>query len=345
MRLGQASVGMRLARWSALLALAASLALSGCLSDSGASLAGIPEGQPASGPNAGSPANHGTPQRGESAVTVTGPGLLGGTQYVASKTITITNDFGGASQATVSLSTGAGGVTTRDWNEGGYKLVALLQARAPSESQARSALSAMVLEHTDRLSGDTLTLASVVRSPSNPAPGVSYSGTLAESLPRQPAYSISLNAGSGGATSQGLNGPSIDADTGSGGISIDGRFGRLTASAGSGGVDLSGTANEVRADTGSGGISARLRAGGSGSWDFDTGSGGVDLAIVRGGNDGYDVEASAGSGNVDVDLSDGQALGTQRDNHAHVRSSGYSDAAIQVRVTATAGSGGIAIDD
>jgi hypothetical protein len=306
----------------AVVALLASL-LSGCLADD-PSLDGIPEGRPASGVNAGTPSTHGTPERVESAVSVQSPGLLGGNQYVASKTITITNDFGGARQATVSLSTGAGGVTTSAWGEGGYKLVALLQARASTEAEARRQLEAMALVHTDRLSGSTLELASSVRTPSNPPQGVSHSGTLTQSLPREPAYRISLDAGSGGATSQGLGGPSITADTGSGGIRIDGSFARLVADAGSGGIDLQGTANQV---------------------EVDTGSGGIDLTIVRGAGDAFDVEASAGSGNVDIRLSDGQAVGTQRSNHGHVRSNGYANAAVQVGVQASAGSGSITIHD
>jgi hypothetical protein len=327
----------------AVVALLASL-LSGCLADD-PSLDGIPEGRPASGVNAGTPSTHGTPERVESAVSVQSPGLLGGNQYVASKTITITNDFGGARQATVSLSTGAGGVTTSAWGEGGYKLVALLQARASTEAEARRQLEAMALVHTDRLSGSTLELASSVRTPSNPPQGVSHSGTLTQSLPREPAYRISLDAGSGGATSQGLGGPSITADTGSGGIRIDGSFARLVADAGSGGIDLQGTANQVEVDTGSGGVSARLCPGASGTWSFDTGSGGIDLTIVRGAGDAFDVEASAGSGNVDIRLSDGQAVGTQRSNHGHVRSNGYANAAVQVGVQASAGSGSITIHD
>ena len=314
---------------------------SGCLGDTGASLGGIPAGAAAEGPNAGEPSSHAEPQRTDGAVTVD----LEGGQFVARQTVTLTNDFGGAAKATVALATGAGGVSTRAWSEGGYKVVVLLQARAPTESMARDGLEDLSVVHSDRLGGGTLSLATAVRFPTGFTDGVSRSGTITSNLPEEPAYSIELGAGSGGATSAGLGGPSIEADTGSGGISIEGAFGRMVADTGSGGIELSGIANEVTASAGSGGISARLKAGASGTWEFGTGSGGIDLTIVRGGGAAYDVEASAGSGGVDVDLSDGEAVGSQSRNHQHVRSEGYSSAPVQVAVDISTGSGGADVDD
>ncbi|HUR25707.1 MAG TPA: hypothetical protein VM327_06825 [Candidatus Thermoplasmatota archaeon] len=314
---------------------------SGCFGDAGANLGGIPAGAAAEGPNAGTSSAHADPERTDGAVTVD----LESGQFVARQTVTITNDFGGASKAAVALSTGAGGVSTRAWSEGGYKVVVVLQARALTESMARDGLEDLRVVHSDRLGSGMLTLATSVQFPSGGSDGVSRSGTITSNLPEEPAYSIELDAGSGGATSAGLGGPSIQADTGSGGISLEGAFGRMTADAGSGGVELAGIANMVVASTGSGGISARLKAGASGTWGFGTGSGGVDLTIVRDGAAAYDVEATAGSGGVDVGLTDGDEVGSQSRNHQHVRSEGYSDAPIQVAVEITTGSGGVDVDD
>ena len=329
------------ARSLALAALAVNLLLAGCLADDGADLGTIPPGSPAAGPNAGSASDHGTPDRTEGAVTVQQENGA----FVARQTVTLSNDFGAASQATVHLTTGAGGVTTRAWSEGGYRTVVLLMARADTESQARTWLDRLSVTHTDRLTGDGLALATEVNFPEDRPNDVNLAGTITATLPEEPSYAIELDAGSGGAVSTGLSGPSIDADTGSGGISIEGAFARIEADAGSGGIEVDATANSVDLDGGSGGIAARLRAGAGGLWTFSLGSGGLDLDIVRGDGDGFDIEADVGSGGLTVSLSDGEAVGTQGRDHAHVRSSGFAEADVQVRIVADTGSGGIAIHD
>lgn len=324
------------------LGLLATTAFAGCLAgDSGASLGAVPDGAPAEGPNAGTAEDHGRPQRTEGAVTV----QRENGRSVARQTITLTNDFGGASQASVSLDTGAGGVTTRAWSEGGYRTVVLLEARAATDAEARSWLERLAVTHSDRLSGGSLALETAVDFPDGPHNGVNLAGTITATLPEEPSYAIELDAGSGGAVSTGLNGRSISADTGSGGVSIEGAFGRIEVDTGSGGIDLDATANSVVASAGSGGISARLRAGDGGLWAFDAGSGGVDVDIVRGSGDAFEVEADVGSGDLQVSLSDGEAVGRQTDDHAHARSAGFDEAEIQVRIVADTGSGGISIAD
>jgi hypothetical protein len=324
------------------MALLAALLLPGCLVDEVVSQGGIPEGEPASGPNAGSRGDHGEPERSETGVSVDREGLLGTTgRYVASKTITVTNDFGGASRADVELATGAGGVTARGWSEGGYKVVVVLEARAGSEAEARSWLAKLSYLHGDDLDGDELRLSSIVRFPDGGSNGVSLSGQVTASLPQEPSYALELDAGSGGATTAGLSGSVVEADTGSGGVSIDGRFARMVADTGSGGVELAGTANSVEAGTGSGGIAARLATGAGGSWTFSAGSGGIDVEVVRNNGAGLEVVADAGSGTVEVDVTDGRDVGEQSDDHAHVRSAGFDDAPFRISLRASTGSGGI----
>lgn len=321
-----------------LLGLLAATALSGCLSDGG-DLGPIPSGAAAEGPNAGTASGHGDPARSEGGVTV----QRQGSQHVARQTVTLANDFGGASAASVRLETGAGGVTSRAWTEGGYRTVVLLEARADSEAVAREWLGRLAVRHSDRLSGDTLALATEVDFPDDRPDGVSLAGTITATLPEEPSYAITLLAGSGGAVSAGLDGSSIRADTGSGGVSIDGAFARIEADTGSGGIALDATANSVVATTGSGGVAGRLRAGGSGLWSFQAGSGGIAVDIERAAGDAFDVEADVGSGDLAVSLSDGEPVGQQTRDHAHLRSAGYASAAIQVRLQADTGSGGIAI--
>ena len=317
--------------------------LSGCVAEG--PVEPIKAGSAPTGKDAGTASGHGDVQRTEGDVTVTRETTSVPMQYTARKTVTLANDFGGASQAKVSLSTGAGGVAARAWPSGGYRTVVVLQVRAESESQARDELARMSVRHTDRLDGGTLTLDTAVLAPNNPPSRVSYSGLVTANLPPQPAYTLSLDTGSGGASTTGLGGPSVSADTGSGGVSIDGAFGRMEADTGSGGVELIGTANSVLADTGSGGIRARLGATATGFWSFDAGSGDVDLTIRRDGGVECDVTADNGSGDIAVDLEDGQDVGDQDDDHRHVRSAGYEDGAVRVQVQIDTGSGDISVQD
>ena len=319
------------------LALAATL-LAGCLADNDPALGGIPEGSQPTGQGAGSPSDHGTPDRTEGSVQVTQENG----RWVARKTITYTNDFGGAAKADVKLSTDAGGVSARPWTSGGYKVAIGLQSRADTESAARAGLSKFDVSHSDHLGGGTLELSTRVDIPS---PNNGLTASITANVPKQPSYTLDLEAGSGGAVATGLSGPSVVADTGSGGISIDGAFGLMRAHTGSGGVELVGTANEVDAETGSGGVAARLGAGASGTWTFEAGSGGVEVDLDRSAGDAFDVEAEIGSGGLSVQLSDGEPVGSQTSTHKHVRSTGFSDAGIQVHVVASTGSGGTVVSD
>lgn len=313
--------------------------VSGCVVEDG-DAGDIPTGEAPDGAGAGAASTHGGAEKATGAVDID----RAGTRYTARQTLTYSNDFGGASRATVTLGTGAGGVTARAWDEGGYKTVVVLQATADTEAEARTALGRLTVQHSDRVASGTMTLTTRVLFPTN-WDGVSYSGVVTANLPKEPAYTLDLDTGSGGASTSGLGGPSVSADTGSGGVSIDGAFARMEADTGSGGVELTGTANSVSANTGSGGVVARLRPAASGSWSFDTGSGDIDVTILRTSGVGCDVTASNGSGSIDIDLANEEAVGDQDEDDQHVRTAGYADAAIKVQVVADAGSGDIDVSD
>lgn len=303
------------------------------------------EGQAPSGAGAGTQAQHGKPARDDGDVTVTPELLSIPPSFTARQTITITNDFAGASEARVSLSTGAGGVEAKGWTTASYQTVVVLEVRAGTEDQARAELARMTVSHDDHLEGGTLVLATAVTSPRDQAQGVSYSGTVTASLPQPPAYALRLGAGSGFARTEGLGGPSAVADTGSGDVSVDGVFGVMAADTGSGHITLAGKADTVVADTGSGGVTATLGATRSGSWSFEAGSGSVDVTVRRAGGVEVDVVADNGSGSIHVDIGDGRAVGEQDDDHRHVRSAHYDGAAIQTSVEVTTGSGDIDVGD
>lgn len=346
--------GTAMQRLAIALLLLGSLFVSGCTTDGlsggdgssdSANLEGIPEGQAPTGVAAGTASDHGQASRTETPVTVE----RAGSQWVAKQTVTYENDFGGASAATVKLSTDAGGVAARGWSSGGYKTVILLQARADSEADARAWLDRITVTHSDRLSGGRLSLATDVDLPDGDKPDrLSMSGGVTASLPKSPSYALEMDAAAGGASTQGLNGPSVDADVAAGGISVDGAFGRMVVAAAAGGVELLGTANDVTASADAGGIGARLRAGGSGGWAFDVDAGGLTLAIDRTAGDAFDVEGTVTAGGLSVDLSDGETLssgGGYTGGSKHVRSRGFDTAAVQVTIDASVTAGGLDVHD
>jgi hypothetical protein len=317
--------------------------LAGCAGSSTSSAPGapsaIPPGQPPTGENAGSAAAHAAPTRSEGAVSVRNENG----KVVASKTVTLTNDFGGAAQSSVHLKTVAGGVDARSWSEGGYKVVVVLESRGTTESIARSRLDLLKVVHDDRLSAGALALSTEAKFPADSCTptGDCLSAGVTASLPEPPSYTLDLTTTSGGADIAGLGGPSATAHTSSGGVAITGAFQRITAQASSGGIDLEGLANSVDAHTTSGGVAAKLRATATGTWTLSTGSGGVDVVVERGSGQGIDADATADAGGVHIDLAGAHAVGAQTRTQAHQQTDGFADAAVQTTIHASADSGGV----
>lgn len=327
-------------RSTVLLAVMGLALLAGCLDDdstqSAGSFDGISAGQAPTGSGAGSSSTHGARTTTESPVTISRQG----SDYIAKKTFTYDNDFGGAANADVKLKTVSGGVEFADWNSGGYQIVASLQARASSEQAARDNLARLKVVQSDRLSGDRLTIDAEVQFPA----GVNQlSGSLLARLPASPAYRLTGTTISGGAAAHGLGGPSISLTTTSGGVSAVGAFNTANLQTSSGGIALDGTFNLVKAETTSGGIEGRVRSTASGSLTLATTSGGVSLRLLGASTNGYDVTGDASSGGVSLSIGQSEPVGSQSPNHKHVRTVGYAEAPIRVVVDASTGSGGVSV--
>lgn len=299
---------------------------------------GIPSGAVPQGDNAGTPSSHGEPAREESAVTVT----RDGSQYVARKTVTLSNDFGGASAADVTLKTVNGGASAKSWSQGGYESLVSLTGRAPTEQQARDALAKMSVVHSDKLGSGRLTLSTEVKFPSTFGQQVSGQASIVLSTPPQPSYVLILKTVNGAVSSAGLGGSSISAQTTNGAVDVAGAFNSVTAGADNGGIDLAGKANSVKASTSNGRIEASLEPTASGSYRFTTVNGGIDVELR--GSGAFDVEAGCVNGGVSIDLAGGEAVGSQSGKHKHVRSTGYDAAAVKVTVDADTVNGSIDIE-
>lgn len=144
---------------------------------------------------------------------------------------------------------------------------------------------------------------------------------------------LRASTGSGGATIEGIQGP-VTARTGSGGVRISDVAAEVHADTGSGGIELNNIKGPVVANAGSGGIRgnnlmAEVRA--------RTGSGGVRLQLSSG--EGFDLHARTGSGPVRVaaPITMDNFSGNRHDVHGRIRGGGPL-------IDVATGSGGVDVE-
>jgi hypothetical protein len=296
-----------------LLALLAA-SLSGCASNDPAAL---PADEPSEGfqndlfageADAGTPAgdagSHGTPQREDGPVETGSEAPLQFPGSYARRTITISNDFGGASLGTLFAGVESGTITVVPGEGEDSTIVAVLEARGATEQEARDALDRVELTHDDLLEADGLHLTTLVRE--RPAqqvlPGVTINvGTWAQvdltiTLPAGPAYDLTADASSGDIDVSGLRGPMMQFTTSSGSLSArDLNVGMLTVETSSGDIDLATVqADILEASLSSGDLTGEELRVGKAVADLSSGS--ITLEGV------FDtLEADAGSGTIDVE--------------------------------------------
>jgi hypothetical protein len=160
---------------------------------------------------------------------------------------------------------------------------------------------------------------------------------------------VTANTGSGGVTVEGVKGP-VNANSGSGSLTLQRIGGEARAHTGSGAIAIDSIQGGVDAETGSGAIRAVAVSGpiaartGSGGTHLDqsapgkvraeSGSGGLHVKLASA---GYDLDASTGSGKITVDAPftvNGSI--DKRNVRGKVRDGGY---AVELRT----GSGGIEV--
>lgn len=262
------------------------------------------QGDPNQGVPAGDVGSHGSPQRDDGTVESGMQPPLQIPGAWARRTITITNDFGGASLGTVFAGTSAGSITVLPGEGDGYIVEATIEARGLTEQEARDALDRVELTHDDVMEPDGLHLTTVVRErPAQqmlPLIAFSYGNwatvDLTITLPAGPAYDLTADTSSGEIDVSGLRGPSILLMASSGNIVAEElNVGVLTVETSSGDIDLTTVqAGVLEASLSSGGITGmELRIGKA---LVDVSSGSIDLEGV------FDtLEADAGSGQIDIE--------------------------------------------
>lgn len=295
--------------------------------------ASIPDGE-----RAGSPSTHGGAEPDESAVSVSREG----SRWVARQTITLSNDFGGASHSKFTLDTLNGDVRVGVASDGGYEVVANLHGAGDTEAQARHALDDLRYSSTDSLGGSTLTVSvRIARASSQPLPLTESNGaSIAAKLPPEPGHAITADSSNGGITVTGLHGTNLVVDSSNGDLSVSGAFADVVADTSNGAIGLSGTFNTVVADTSNGAITATVRATRSGSLSFSSSNGAIRVTLEAGADRAFDAAGDTSNGQVTIDLGDAQA---SDEDEASARSPAYGDRPIQVEVDAETSNGGITI--
>lgn len=323
-----------------ILALALMVALaSGCLDDAGGALDEAdgpgPRETTASpdvdDPGSGTAAQHGEPTVEESSVE-TELGQDG--RWHARKTVTISNDFGGASRADVGITFSAGDLRVAPDSNGGYQYVVVLDMAAGTEQEARDGLDEVVVDHEDRLDDGTLRLATEVTQPpvQQVVPGVNVGGLFTRQLRVDfdahvapgASYDMSLDTSSADIAVQDIGGSSLATDSSSGDVRLErigtDAIGADTSSgditihdsvadvvgldSSSGDIHFDGEAGSLVADASSGDIDVDAKVD---RLNVDTSSGGVSLDVEPTRSGAYTIGTS--SGDVDVTLATGSALG------------------------------------
>lgn len=198
-------------------ALLFSLALvSGCIDDDGR-LRVDDAPAPYQGTPTGS-AEHGAAKVDESVVT-TGGQPLGFFGATATKTVTISNDFGGVALGVIALGIQEGSVKVESSGGSEYKIVAILEAQAETEQTAREALDRIVVSHDDHIKDGALHLTTGIRYTEAPSMvpllpnfGFSQAFTTAQvtlTVPSGPTYDLWATTLSGEVTAEDLDGAHI----------------------------------------------------------------------------------------------------------------------------------------
>ncbi|HUR25620.1 MAG TPA: DUF4097 family beta strand repeat-containing protein [Candidatus Thermoplasmatota archaeon] len=262
------------------------------------------EGDPSAGSAVGDARSHGTPERDDGTVESGMEPPLQLPSSWARRTVTITNDFGGADLGTVFAGVDAGSITVVPGEGSTYTVEATIEARGLTEQEARDALDRVEVTHDDVLESDGLHLTTVVKErPAQqalPLLQVGYGNwatvDLVLTLPAGPAYDLTADSSFGEIDVSGLRGPSFLLTVSSGNIvAHEINAGLLAIETSSGDAELT----TIRADSLEATLSSGTLTGTEmmvGKAVVDVSSGSIDLEGV------FDtLEADSGSGSIGVE--------------------------------------------
>lgn len=306
--------------------------------------AGAPEAaDPPQGPQAGTPGTHAVPKRNDGPVEVATDG-----QFVARRTVTIDNDFGGAARSDLELKSFNGDVSVKPSTDGGYHLVAVLHGRGATQDEARQALDLLTLTASDELEDGTLWLAFVLTSgqptlvpPITVPTGVSNGARFELAVPPQPAHDVEAGTSNGDVVVLGLHGPRLQAGSANGDLVVHGAFGALGLGTSNGAIDLDGTFHDVLAGTTNGEVRADLWPLRSGTVRLATSNDDIAVGLASGAA-AYDITGDTTNGEVRFDLEGRQS---EDESHGTFRSAHWATAEVRVTLDLDTANASILVDE
>lgn len=342
--------------------LAAALLLSGCVveevptdatepSQDPAPAADPPQQEPVPEGEEAATAPHGEPVVTEGAIE-SGMDLQQVPGAWARQTITVTNDFGGATLGSLWAAIAAGSITIKSEAREGYLVECVLESRAATEADARSQIERAELVHEDALDGATLRLRDHVEvqppvtTPLPLPPGVTVNlgdPTLAVHftivVPVGPAIELVADAASGDISVEDLAGPLLDVSTASGDVSLASLAMQETlVGTASGDIGIQGlVADSLQVSTSSGDVSASDLSVASVSASSSSGDLGLEGTID-------DLDVGTSSGDVSVDATPTASGGYSVSTASGDVGLALADEGPAYHVTAGSASGDIAID-
>lgn len=284
----------------------------------------------------------GTPrdfERVDSDVTV----LPTGAGWTASRTVTLSNDDGGATAAVVNFANVSGSIASSPSSEG-YQVQVTLTAEGGTEQEARALLATLSVAHRDALGSGVLYLDNEVRF--GPYNGSRMrTATVSAALPPDLDYRLAQRITAGTASSSGLQGAAAALETTAGAITLSGTWDAAALNSSSGGVTVSGDIADLQAATVSGSVQATLACVRGTRADLETVSGAVDVALAQNVDAGFDLVADTTSGMATIVVAGTQPEGPQSTTHAHYRSPDYAASNPQVSVAGRSTSGSVLIHE
>ncbi len=115
----------------------------------------------------------------------------------------------------------------------------------------------------------------------------------------------------------------------------------LTTNTGDFAID--GTTTTLAFQSNTGDFNGDLKTLASGALTFVTQTGEIGLDLPPGSGVGYDVDARTQTGDINVDVSNGETLADE-DDHVHMRTNGFANAGIQTTVDIDTNTGDITVD-
>ena len=299
------------------------------------------------GARAGTAATHGAAQRTDGPVSVEPDG----NQYIAKRTVTLANDFGGAVRSDLVLSTFNGDVALQPSQDGGYLLVAELHGSGATEDEARKALELLELQATDGLQGDRIGLSfTLVSGSPTPLPvpvvmvdTVNNGGSFRLWVPPQPAHGVGMNSTNGDMAVSGLHGPRYLAGTVNGDIAADGSWDQVEARSTNGAITVGGgTINDVTAENTNGDLAITAAPSRTSAIRLTSSNGDIDVAVPRDPAVAFDVEGDTTNGEVTIAVEEHDS---ESEGHGAYRSPGWASARVQLTLDLQSTNGSIVVED